>query len=148
MQIGIFAKTFVRPTLDATLDAVVAHGIRAVQFNLDCAGVPSLPEQIDPALSAAIRRALAARGIRMAAVSGTFNMIHPDLRQRRDGLAGLRTLIAACADLGTSVITLSTGTRNPENMWRTHPDNDTPAAWRDLLAALGEVLPSAEEHRV
>lgn len=148
MQIGIFAKTFVRPTLDATLDAVVAHGIRAVQFNLDCAGVPSMPAQIDPVLSATIRRALAARGIGMAAVSGTFNMIHPDLRQRQEGLAALRALIAACADLGTAVITISTGTCNPEHMWRTHPDNGTPAAWRDLVAALDEVLPSAEEHRV
>jgi hypothetical protein len=33
MQIGIFAKTFVRPTLAATLDAVVEHGIGCVQFN-------------------------------------------------------------------------------------------------------------------
>ena len=43
MQIGIFAKTFVRPTLDATLDAVAAHGVRVVQFNLSCAGLPTLP---------------------------------------------------------------------------------------------------------
>jgi len=148
MQIGIFAKTFVWPTLAETLDAVVAHGIRCVQFNLACAGMPSMPVQIDPALSAAMRSALDARQLRMAAVSGTFNMIHPDVRQRQDGLARLRTLAAACHDLGASVITLSTGTRDPEDMWRRHPDNDTPAAWRDLRAALGEALVIAEEHRV
>lgn len=32
MNIGIFAKTFVRPTLAETLDAVAQHGIRDVQF--------------------------------------------------------------------------------------------------------------------
>ena len=148
MEIGIFAKTFMRPTLGTTLDAVVAHGIGCVQFNMACAGVPSLPEQIDTALSAEIRGAMAARQLRMAAVSGTFNMIHPDLARRQAGLARLRTLAAACHDLGTSVITLSTGTRDPDDMWRRHPANDSTEAWRDLLAALSQALTIAEEHRV
>lgn len=148
MEIGIFAKTFVRPTLAETLDAVVAHGIGCVQFNMACAGVPSLPDQIDASLSAEIRGALEARLLRMAAISGTFNMIHPDLRRRQTGLARLRALAAACHDLGTSVITLSTGTRDPDDLWRRHPANDTPEAWRDLLAALSAALTFAEEHRV
>jgi sugar phosphate isomerase/epimerase len=148
MKIGIFAKTFVRPTLAETLDAVAQHGIHDVQFNLACAGVPSMPDQIDPALTATIRRELAARGIRMAAVSGTFNIIHPDLEQRRAGMRRLRVLVAACHDLGTEVITLSSGTRDPENMWRRHPDNDTPDAWRDMIAALREAVQIAEEHAV
>ncbi|HEX6289600.1 MAG TPA: sugar phosphate isomerase/epimerase family protein [Herpetosiphonaceae bacterium] len=148
MQIGIFARTFARPTLGETLDAVVAHGIRCVQFNMACAGGPSMPAQIDAALSAEIRRAIDVQQLHMAAVSGTFNMIHPDLRRRQDGLARLRTLVAACHDLGTSVITLSTGTRDPDDLWRRHPANDTPEAWRDLLAALSEALPSAEAYRV
>jgi len=75
-------------------------------------------------------------------------MIHPDLRQRRDGncaAAHARGLL--CFGLGTSVITLSTGTRDPQNMWRRHPDNDTPEAWRDLLAAIREAVPIAEENQ-
>ena len=148
MQIGIFAKTFVRPTLAETLDAVAQHGIREVQFNLACAGVPSMPDRIDPALAATIRRDLAARGIRMAAVSGTFNIIHPDLEQRRAGMRRLRVLAAACRDLGTEMITLSTGTRDSENMWRRHPGNDAPDAWRDMIAALREAAQIAEEHAV
>jgi sugar phosphate isomerase/epimerase len=148
MKIGIFAKTFIRPTLAETLDAVAQHGIHDVQFNLACAGVPSMPDQIDPALAATIRRELAARDIRMAAVSGTFNIIHPDLEQRRAGMRRLRALAAACHDLGAEVITLSTGTRDPENMWRRHTDNDTPDAWRDMIAALGEAVQIAEEHAI
>lgn len=148
MKIGIFARTFMRPTLAATLDAAAQHGIRDVQFNMACAGVPSMPDQIAPALAATIRRELAARGIRMAAVSGTFNMIHPDLERRRAEMHRLRALAAACRDLGAEVITLSTGTRDPENMWRRHPDNDTPEAWRDLIAALREAVQIAEEHAV
>ena len=148
MRIGIFAKTFVRPTLGETLDAVAGNGIRTVQFNLACAGVPSLPERIEPELAATIRLELAARNLDMAAVSGTFNMIHPDPEQRRAGLRRLRVLAAACRELGTSVITLSTGTRDPDDMWRRHPDNGTPEAWRDLSASLLEAVQIADEHDV
>ena len=143
-RIGIFAKTFARPTLEGTLDAVAAHGLDCVQFNLASAGLPPLPDRIDAGLRARIRREMAARGIAMAAVSGTFNMIHPDREQRSDGLRRLRVLAEACGDLGTSVITLCTGTRDPENMWRRHPDNDSPAAWQDLLAAMREAVDATE----
>src|SRR4051794_22930926 len=111
MRLGIFAKTFGRPTLEATLDAVKAQGLDCVQFNLACAGLPSMPDQLDDSLCDHIREQLAMRGITMAAVSGTFNMIHPDPAERRAGLRRLRVLAAACARLGTAVITLCTGSR-------------------------------------
>ena len=148
IQIGIFAKTFARPTLEQTLDAVAAHRIATVQLNLDCAGVPSLPERIDPALCAHIRGALAERGLTMAAVSGTYNMLDPDLAMRRDGLARLNELTRACPGMGASVITLCSGTRDPDNLWRRHPANDAPEAWADLVAALADALPVAEAHGV
>ncbi len=148
MQIGIFAKTFVRPTLDATLDAVVQHSLRVVQFNLSCAGLPTLPETIDESTCAAISEAHAVRGIAMAALSGTFNMIHPDLAQRSAGLRRLEVLAAAAPRLGTRLITLCTGTRDGIDMWRRHSDNDSPEAWRDLLHSLEAALESAQRHDV
>jgi sugar phosphate isomerase/epimerase len=148
MQIGIFTKTFARPSLAETLDAVAAHSIRCVQFDMACAGLPSMPDRIESAQSANIRRELSVRGITMAALSGTFNMIHPDIQQRREGMRRLRTLAGACRALGTDVITLSTGTRDPDNMWRAHPDNATPEAWRDLVAAMAEAAQIADEYQV
>jgi sugar phosphate isomerase/epimerase len=148
IQIGIYAKTFNRPTLEETLDAVVGCGVRTVQFNMACAGVPTLPDTIDPAFAERIRREMAARRITMAAVSGTFNMIDPDLRKRQDGLHRLGVLAAACAQMGTSVITLCTGTRDPENMWRRHPDNNSPQAWQDLIESLKVALQIGEAHNV
>ena len=148
MQIGIFARTFERPTLSETLDAVAALGIHAVQLNLPADGAESLPERVEPALADTIRAEMAARGIALAAVSGTFNMIHPDVAQRREGLRRLDGIAAACARLGASIITLCSGTRDPDNMWRRHPDNDTPEAWRDLLETMGEAVRGAETHGV
>lgn len=148
MQIGIFSKTFARPTLAGVLDAVAAHGLQHVQFNLDCAGLEPMPDVIDDATCDVIRQALAARGIEMAAISGTFNMIHPDLYQRQLGLQRLRTLAAACKRLGTHVITLCTGTRDPVSMWRRHPDNDSAEAWQEMLASMYVAAEIAAEFNV
>lgn len=148
MEIGIFSKTFARPTLGAVLDAVAEHGVSAVQFNMSCAGVGEMPAEIGPDLTTTIRQAMAARGITMAAISGTFNMIHPNLAERQDGLRRLRTLAAACHDLGTSVITLCTGTRDTTSMWRAHPDNGAADAWRDLVVSMYEAAAIADEYGV
>lgn len=145
MQLGIFAKTFTRPTLEEVLDAVQAHGLASVQFNLASAGLPSMPERIDDDLSDRIGRAVDARGLTMAAVSGTFNMCHPDPLRRQDGLARLRVLAAACPRMGTSLITLCTGSRDPDNMWRRHPYNDSPAAWHDMAETIREAVRIAEQ---
>ncbi|GMV91989.1 MAG: hypothetical protein AMXMBFR82_17670 [Candidatus Hydrogenedentota bacterium] len=148
MHVGIFAKTFQRPTLEAILDSVQQHGIRSVQFNMSCAGLPSLPEFIENDLADQIGEALRARGIVMAAVSGTFNMIHPDHQTRTDGLTRLGELARVCKRLGTSIVTLSTGTRDPKDMWRRHRDNDSPGAWADMRAAMAEALHIAAQYQL
>jgi sugar phosphate isomerase/epimerase len=151
MKLGIFTKTFPAPTLDAKLAAVRAHGMADVQFNLSCAGLPSLPddpETLDPATCTLIRETFARHGVNMAAISGTFNMIHPDETLRAAGLRKLGALAAACPTLGTQVVTLCTGTRDPQNMWRRHPDNDSPAAWADLLDSMARALALTEQSGV
>ena len=144
--IGIFAKTFVRPTLEENLDAVADHGLSVVQYNLACAGLPSLPERIEPRLPRQIAVAATTRGITLAAVSGTFNMIDPIWARRDIGMRRLEQLAAACARLGTNVITLCPGTRDLDDMWRGHPANGHPDAWADLLRAMEQALAIAEEH--
>ena len=148
MELGIFCRIFTRPSLAQTLDALAASGLRAVQFHLTSAGLPELPDEISPQAAAEICQAFKARGLHMAAVSGTYNMIHPDPLIRQQGLNRLQVLAAACPQLGTSLITLCSGTRDPANMWHRHPDNSTPAAWRDLLDSLTPALEAAEANRV
>jgi sugar phosphate isomerase/epimerase len=158
MQIGIMAKTFARPTLEETVGAVAAHGIHCVQFGLTCAHValvasnqwhnPDMPDHIAPSLCDRIRKALDTHKIAMSAISGTFNMADPDPQKRRQGLQRLRMLASVCHRLGTPVITLCTGTRDPGYMWRSHPDNDTPEAWKDMAASMREAVQIAEEHKV
>ncbi len=148
MQIGIMSGTFDRATLEEALDAVVNHGISCMQFNLSSAGVTKMPTRIDEDLCDKVREEMSARSIAMTALGGTYNMIHPDVQRRADGLRNLRVLAAACERLGTSVITLCTGSRDPDNMWRRHPDNDTPEAWEDLVVSMRQAVEVAEEYQV
>jgi len=145
MQIGILLGTFASPTLEARLDAVRACGLDCVQLSMDCAGLPPMPEAIAPELADRIRRAAAARRITIASLHGTFNMSHPDAAHRRTGLQRLRVLAAACGGLGTSKIHVCTGTRDREDMWRRHGDNDSPEAWRDMVACVRAAVEIAQQ---
>ncbi len=144
--IGILTNTFQQNSLAGVLDAIAGHGLRQVQFDLGCAGLPSMPDAIEATTARAITADMARRNIHMSAVSGTFNMIHPDVNAREAGLRQLEVLAGACSHLNTSLITLCTGTRNTQSMWRRHPDNDTPEAWRDLLASMKRAAAIAERH--
>jgi sugar phosphate isomerase/epimerase len=133
-----------RDSVEEVADAIAGYGFTAVQLNLESAGLDPLPAELDPATCRRIGAAFAGRGIEVAAASGTFNAIHPDTNQRQEGVRRVALLAGRCADLGTHVITLCTGTRHPTHMWRFHPDNALPDAWVDCvetlrqLAAIGE----------
>ncbi|TMC18072.1 MAG: sugar phosphate isomerase/epimerase [Chloroflexi bacterium] len=148
MRLGIFSRTFARPTVEDVFDAVRACGLSCVQFNMSSVGLPPLPDEIAPSLITRIREASLSRDIEIVAVSGTYNMIHPDPQVQQTGLPRLRTLAAACQSLGTSVITLCTGTRDPADMWHWHPENASSQAWSDLLRAMEAALHIAEEEQV
>lgn len=147
---GIFARTFPRPTLEENLDAIVSYGLHTIQFNMSCVGMglPTLPNTIEASLIERIGRETAARGITISAVSGTYNMVHPDVRLRKSGLQRLRVLAAACKGMGTSIITLCTGTRDTTDMWRWHTDNTSGRAWMDLCSVMGGALQIAEDEDV
>ncbi len=180
MELGIFAKTFRRPTLEESLDAVAGHGLNAIQFNFSVAGLPTLPDRIDERLCAGISTACRERGLTLAALSGTFNMIgadesrhdparmvarlmssggpstmHMDAeRVLSDVLAGdlmlerLGRMAAACRHLDTRIITLCTGTCDPDDMWKWHPDNVRRGVWKILVAAMKQVARIADRHEL
>lgn len=148
MDIGIYSRTFVRETLEEVLDASEAHGLSQLHFNLKSAAVESLPDELTREFCLRVRRAFETRGFVMTSISATFNAIHPDLERRELDTVRACRIIERCRDMGTSLVTLCTGTRDPHDMWRRHPDNHKPDAWQDLLATLSRLLPVAERSGV
>ena len=144
MQIGVFAKTFARSSVSDAFAAVRESGCSCTQFNMSCAGLPSMPDGVADAVADSVRQAATANRVDVAAVSGTYNMIHPDPAERRRGLSRLTALMRCANRLGTRVITLCTGTMDPDDQWRGHPENDSPEAWATLIAELERALAEAE----
>jgi len=148
MRLGIFAKTFSGTEPRAVLAAVAAAGYATTQYNMACSGLPPLPDAISAQVIAAVRSAAATAGVEIVAVSATFNMIHPDPSVRSDGLRRLAVVAAAASAIGARLVTLCTGTRDPDDQWRQHPDNRSPEAWRDLLASMEVALQVAEANDI
>ena len=148
MRLGIFAKTFAGADPHTVLAQVKAAGFDVAQYNMACSGLEAMPAQISTAIAQAVHDAALKTKVDVVAVSGTYNMIHPDLAKRQDGHARLEVLAEHCAAMGTSLITLCTGTRDPVDQWHHHPDNNSIAAWSDLLASMETALAIAEKYKI
>lgn len=148
MQIGVFAKTFPGSEPAGVLAAVRDAGFAVAQFNLACAGLPSMPDAVPEEAIHAIAAASNASRIALVALSGTYNMAHPDRAMRDDGLRRLGVVIKAAASLSVPLVTLCTGTRNADDQWSYHPDNAAPEAWDDMASEMEKALQLAERYGV
>lgn len=148
MQIGIFAKSFPGTDPATVLRASAEAGYDGVQYNMACSGLEPMPEAISDEAASAVGSAAKATGLHIYAVSGTYNMVHPDPAIRQEGDRRLEVLAASCRFLGTGLVTLCTGTLDPHDQWRAHPGNGSPDAWRDLLQAFETAIGIAERHDI
>lgn len=148
MRLGIFAKTFPGVEPGPVLAAVAAAGFETAQYNFACSGLPSMPDDVPREAATAIAQASASSGVPLCAVSGTYNMAHPDPSVRAEGLRRLEVIATSCAVIGTNIATLCTGTRDPDDQWRHHPDNGSPQAWRDMRAEMEKAVAIVERHDI
>jgi sugar phosphate isomerase/epimerase len=144
-DLGIFARTFPRADAGEAAAAVAAAGFGLIQLNLSAIGLPTLPAAGDHSRLdfGAIRQAFDDRAVRIWGLSASYNMVHPDPAVRSAQTEAAAALIGRAPELGATAVTLCTGTRDPDDMWRRHPGNDEPQAWRDLRATLDRLLPAA-----
>lgn len=148
MQVGIFAKTFPGTDPLTVLSAVRDSGFAVTQFNLACCGLPSMPDAVPADAITAIRAAAATTGVSLAALSGTYNMAHPDKSVRDTGLGQLAVVIETAAALSIPLVTLCTGTRNADDQWAHHPGNLETEAWADMASEMEKALALAEKHGI
>jgi sugar phosphate isomerase/epimerase len=142
-RLGIFARTFRRDTPEEVASAVANAGYALAHWNFAAIGRSTLAADVDETQFAQVRRAFEAAGLGIPSVSGTFNMAHPDAELRARQAEQAVRLIRLVPVLGADVLTVCTGTRDSENMWRAHPGNSDPSAWWDLRRTLDPLLEAA-----
>jgi len=144
-DIGIFARVF--PVQPARTLARTARdlGFSCVQLNLVAVGHSTVPTQDELAAIdlTAIGRDFAAEDVSIWGLSATYNMAHPDPAIRAGLSHRAAAMIARAPELGATAVSLCTGTRDPDDQWRAHPDNTTANAWNDMLESFDVLLTAA-----
>ncbi len=148
IELGVFARAFPSGPAAQVAGMIRAAGFTATQLNLSAIRRPTLDPSLTVPEAATIAKAFEEAGVRIWGLSGTFNAIHPDEATRKAGARACRSNIARAAVMGAEVVTLCSGTRDRESKWRAHPDNRSPAAWRDLRITLDSLIPAASESGV
>ena len=148
MKPGVFCTVFKRDTIEEVVDAIVEAGFVAAQFHASSAGERLIAGVLEDDLCVRIRSAFECRQLEMAALSGTFNIIHPDSVVRDDDFRHFDGLASCCGKLGTGVMTLCTGTMDPDYMWRRHPENGSKVAWDLMIESLARLAAIAEARDV
>lgn len=146
MELGMYSIELHRPTVESLFEAIKSYGFTNVQFDFLSVCDEEMPRNIESDLAKRIRDAADSNGVKIVSVNGTFNMIDPDPEIRADGLLRFEELARHMHELGCRFVTLCTGSRSKESMWRYHPDNQTEEAWLDLLSTMRLVLDIAEKY--
>ena len=147
MEIGIFTKTY-PGKLEAALSKISRANIKHVQLNLASAAMETMPAAYDKEKITWIKDTVKEHGIIADVLSGTFNMIDPDATQRREDIRRFEILCQIACELEIPVISLCTGSKNPQSKWQWSDENLKDDAWEDLLETTKKILPFAEKHNV
>ena len=156
MRIGVCTTDFVTMPAAELFGRIRGHGFDAVQLSFaDVAesrftpdGRIEIPETIDDSLVRLVAAEALRCGLPIAAVNGTFNAAHPDPAIRAEGVRRFEGLAAATAKLGCPIITLCSGTRNPEDLWSPHASNGEASAWSDMIEVLRALAAIAERYGI
>jgi sugar phosphate isomerase/epimerase len=145
MYTAIFSRTYGMKNVAEVIAAAAIDGYEGIQANLSSAGLASLPDTVPPGVAVQFCQEARTRGIRLAALSGTYNMAHPDANVRKASRVGFHNIVSAAREMGAPVVSLCTGSRDPHDMWKFHPENDSDEAWKDLRSELEFALRVAQE---
>jgi len=157
MRIGLLSSDITqRANTDELFRAIAGYGFESTQLSLS--SVPEInfqgtgqfefPGKIDDAVISLIKDSAEKYGVDITACSGTFNMAHPDIAVREEGIKRFAGFAAATQKLGVKFISLCAGTRCKESLWTYHPDNSTPQAWNDMIRTIKECVKIAERYDI
>jgi len=148
MELGIFSRTYQPIGIDKIFARIAQDGFQTIQFNFSSAGLPSLPKDWPGAIVKEVMASANQRGLSICALSGTYNMAHPDAAKREADRIGFTNVVRAARFMQVPLVTLCTGSRDATDMWKAHPDNGSPEAWVALRGELDFALELAERHGV
>ena len=156
MRIGVCTTDFETMPAAELFSRIRGCGFDTVQFSFadvsESRFIPTgqieIPENIDDSLIRLVAAEAQRYRLPIGAVNGTFNAAHPDPAIRAEGIKRFEVLAAATAKLGCPIITLCSGTRNPDYLWSPHDSNGEAPAWADMIGVMRALAAIAERHGI
>jgi sugar phosphate isomerase/epimerase len=153
VQLGVFSRTYRSngngPVgVDKIFSRIAQDGFQAVQFNFSSAGLAALPKDSPEAAIKEVMATARQNGLTICALSGTYNMAHPDMARRQSDRIGFTNVVRAAQIMQVPLVTLCTGTRDATDMWKAHPDNGSAEAWSTMRGELDFALGLAERRGI
>lgn len=146
MRIGICSTDFAPSSIEELFKKASFYGFRAMQFSYVSIGMEEIPEVIGDEVIEALKAAAQKYDISIAAVNATFNLIDHDKERLNRNIRSLDGMCRANQKLGCSLLTLCTGSRSRESMWKAHPRNASKEAWNELSQNIRPVAETAKRY--
>jgi len=148
VELGIFSRTYQPVGIDRIFAQIAHDGFQTIQFNFSSAGLPPLPKEWPETIVKDVMDSATRSGLTICALSGTYNMAHPDVARRGADRVGFTNVLRAAGLMQVPLVTLCTGSRDAKSMWSAHRDNGSPEAWDALRGELDFALELAERYGV
>jgi sugar phosphate isomerase/epimerase len=143
MEFGVFARTWARNSPFEVAQLARAAGFTTLQWNFAAIGRSTLDANREPAELGRVLEECSLAGVDVWGLSATYNILFPGEHE-----AMAVEAIRAAGEVGVRYVTVCTGTNDPENMWRFHPDNERAVSWARMRRGLDPLLQAANDANV
>lgn len=149
MKIGICSTDFQPASENELFSRIRSFGFTCSQFSFcSISGQEEILPKYDEELMKRLNQAAKENGIEISAVNCTFNMVDPDEKRLEENIRRMDGMCASAKALGCRILTLCTGSRSTESMWKYHPDNRKPEYWEMMIRSMRQMIAVAERHGV
>lgn len=145
LRLGVRAHDFGRMPARELAAVVAAGGFHQVQLALNKAinGLNLEAGDLTPELAREIGQAFRDQGVEITVLGCYINPIHPDRAVRARLLEYFKDHLRVARDFGCRLVGLESGSVQAD--YSPHPANHEPAAFREMLGSLAELVATAQE---
>lgn len=147
MKIGVFSKTYNGSSLETVFPYIYKDEIESIQFNFSCVGLDPMSLNVDESILDKINTYKDKYNIRIDALTGTFNMIDPDLEAKNKAIEQFKYQCYLASRIGAPIITLCTGSKNIDK-WVWDDRNNLESSYLELLDTTRKIIKYAEEYGI
>ncbi|WP_171025867.1 MULTISPECIES: sugar phosphate isomerase/epimerase family protein [unclassified Clostridium] len=146
MELGFFSPEISGQNVEEVFAKARALGFTQVQYDFETSHGEEMPAGFGPGELERVAQAARDNGVSIAAVNGTFNMVDSDPIRLEAYIRRFTAIAQACAYFGCKIVTLCTGSKSPEGMWRYSPATAGEPVFQQLLETTRRILPVAESY--